>query len=312
MPLETATVISDLVATNPAHTDGLSQADAHLRLIKTTLKATFPNVNGVVNATPAQMNMLTGNAILGYASGSAAAPSINFTSTPTVGFFFKGTVTNKIGISGRLDGNGTLPTGAIVMFPRDPGTAVMARGGVATGTETYVELDGSAYNFASFPDLGTFYGSGGANFAVDNLNDTGRYPRARASGLTVGTKLSNVFKSHSHTFGMDPAGSHNHGGATGLASTSGYTLSHDHSFTVAGATHGITGGSQVVAADNPSTGNIWWGGAVGATTGSNNQSLDHLHSISTDGSHTHFFRIDATGDTETRPETFVMIFAIKT
>jgi hypothetical protein len=310
MPLETATVISDLVASNPAHTDGLSQADAHLRLLKTTIKNTLPNVNGVVNATDEQLNLLTGNAILGYASGSAAAPSINFTAAPTVGFFYKGTGTQKIGFSGRLDGNGTLPTGAIIMFPKDPGTSVMARGGVATGTEPYVELDGSAYNFASFPDLGGFYGSVGANFAVDNLSDTGRYPRARAAGLGVGIKLANVFKSHSHTFGMDPAGSHNHGGSTGFASTSGYALTHTHTTQhMPTNTHGVAGGS---AAGDTSGGNIWWGGVTTSNTGNNNESLDHLHGISSDGSHTHFFRIDAAGDTETRPESIVMIFAVKT
>ena len=58
MALETATYIDDLVATNPVATDGLSQADDHIRLIKSTLKATFPNITGAVTATHTVLNGL--------------------------------------------------------------------------------------------------------------------------------------------------------------------------------------------------------------------------------------------------------------
>lgn len=51
MPLETATYISDLVSTNPVATDGLNQADDHLRLIKSVLLTTFPDVEGAVSAS---------------------------------------------------------------------------------------------------------------------------------------------------------------------------------------------------------------------------------------------------------------------
>lgn len=51
--------ISGLVATNPVNaTDQVAQGDDHIRLIKTALKGTFPNLNGAVNATPAQLNVL--------------------------------------------------------------------------------------------------------------------------------------------------------------------------------------------------------------------------------------------------------------
>lgn len=60
MGLETGTYISDLVATNPTSTDPKSEGDNHLRLIKSTIKTTFPNINGAVNATPAQLNTLVG------------------------------------------------------------------------------------------------------------------------------------------------------------------------------------------------------------------------------------------------------------
>lgn len=56
MALESASYISDLVTTNPAGTDGLDKADDHIRLIKAVLKATFPNLNAAVTATPSQLN----------------------------------------------------------------------------------------------------------------------------------------------------------------------------------------------------------------------------------------------------------------
>jgi hypothetical protein len=56
MALETGTYISDLVATNPLSSDPKSQGDDHLRLIKKTIKNTFPNVAGEVSATHTALN----------------------------------------------------------------------------------------------------------------------------------------------------------------------------------------------------------------------------------------------------------------
>jgi microcystin-dependent protein len=43
MGLEVANYVSDLVTTNPAASDGKSQGDDHLRLLKSVLQTTFPN-----------------------------------------------------------------------------------------------------------------------------------------------------------------------------------------------------------------------------------------------------------------------------
>ena len=59
MALETGTYISDLVSTNPVGTDTIDKADDHLRLIKSTLQATFPNITGAVTPTQADLNKLT-------------------------------------------------------------------------------------------------------------------------------------------------------------------------------------------------------------------------------------------------------------
>lgn len=60
MALETANYINGLVATNPTATDTVAQADDHIRLIKSVIKATFPNINGAINATPAELNIVDG------------------------------------------------------------------------------------------------------------------------------------------------------------------------------------------------------------------------------------------------------------
>lgn len=60
MSLETGTYISDLISTNPTSTDLASFGDDHLRLIKSTLLATFPNANGAVNPSVAEFNYLVG------------------------------------------------------------------------------------------------------------------------------------------------------------------------------------------------------------------------------------------------------------
>jgi hypothetical protein len=58
--LETATYISGLVATNPASGDDPVQGDDHLRLIKATILATFPNVTGAVSPTHTELGYVDG------------------------------------------------------------------------------------------------------------------------------------------------------------------------------------------------------------------------------------------------------------
>jgi hypothetical protein len=60
MSLENVDFIKQLIVTNPPGGDQRSQGDDHLRLIKHVLKTTFPNMNGAMNAAPADLNLLTG------------------------------------------------------------------------------------------------------------------------------------------------------------------------------------------------------------------------------------------------------------
>lgn len=56
MALESGTYINSLNSSNPAATDGLSFADDHMRLIKATILASFPNISGAVDATHTEIN----------------------------------------------------------------------------------------------------------------------------------------------------------------------------------------------------------------------------------------------------------------
>jgi hypothetical protein len=60
MALEVATTINQLDPANPTSVDPKSQGDDHLRLLKSVLKATFPNVTGVVNASHTELSYLAG------------------------------------------------------------------------------------------------------------------------------------------------------------------------------------------------------------------------------------------------------------
>jgi hypothetical protein len=60
MALETASFIDGLNSTNPVATDGLAQADDHIRLIKSSVKATFPSITGAVNADHVEISTLSG------------------------------------------------------------------------------------------------------------------------------------------------------------------------------------------------------------------------------------------------------------
>ena len=67
MALESGTFIDSLNASNPVATDGLAQADDHMRLIKSTILASFPGITGAVNATHTEINTV--------ADGNTAATS---------------------------------------------------------------------------------------------------------------------------------------------------------------------------------------------------------------------------------------------
>lgn len=72
MALETATYIYGLVTTNPDGGDSRTTGDNHLRLIKSALKRTFPNLDGEMSASHSILNTV---AFVGLRTNAAATVS---------------------------------------------------------------------------------------------------------------------------------------------------------------------------------------------------------------------------------------------
>jgi hypothetical protein len=142
MPLETATHISGLVASNPASSDGLNQADDHMRLIKQVL----------LNDIGASMT----NGALTAVDGTSSAPSIGFAADATTGFYRKGT--GQTAVVGGLIGQGTVDIGFIGIY---------AAAAVPNG---YLVCDGQAVSrttyAALFAAIGTTWDTIGADVGM--------------------------------------------------------------------------------------------------------------------------------------------------
>lgn len=104
MALESSTYINGLVASNPTSSDNISDGDNHIRLLKSTIKATFPNVTGAVSGTHTAINSAV--------TAANAATNANTASTVVKrdgsGNFSAGTITAAL--SGNATTASTLQT----------------------------------------------------------------------------------------------------------------------------------------------------------------------------------------------------------
>ena len=98
MALESATYIDGLVITNPTGADAKSTSDDHHRLIKSTIKATFPNITGAVTPTHTELNFVDGvtSAIQTQIDSKAPIASPTFTGTPAAPTATLGTNTTQL------------------------------------------------------------------------------------------------------------------------------------------------------------------------------------------------------------------------
>lgn len=138
MGLETGTYISDLVATNPAAGDSKAQGDDHLRLLKSTLQATFANITGAVSATHTQINQLVSgfSEKFGYQTGAAVGGTVTQLTS-------KSTAVTLNKLSGQITmHNATLNAGTVVSFTLNNSTIaatdVLAINIVASTAGSYV------------------------------------------------------------------------------------------------------------------------------------------------------------------------------
>ncbi len=136
MALESTTYIDGLVITNPTGTDPRSQGDDHLRLVKSTLRSTFPNVAGAMTATHTELNLIDGY------TGTTA--ELNYNDIPTLGTVesSKSVTADAVGTTKKLktqeqteivNAVGTVSTATAINFALgNVVTAVLASGGSFT------------------------------------------------------------------------------------------------------------------------------------------------------------------------------------
>lgn len=105
MTVETATTINQLNSSLPASGDPKSEGDDHIRLVKSTVKATFPNVAGAVNPSHTEFNYVVGvtsgiqdqiNTLTGTFSSYATLASPSFSGTPIAPTATTGTATAQL------------------------------------------------------------------------------------------------------------------------------------------------------------------------------------------------------------------------
>jgi len=293
MPLETATFINQLVASNPAHTDGLNQGDGHLRLIKSVLQAQFPNFTAVaLNSTEAQLdaavNVLTGvSGQAAFPAGTVGAPSISFTGDPDSGWFKPAEDQIELSLNGvnqllmttssaafaqNITTAGTIsPTGAYTGGTGQlcPVGAILMYQGSAPPTG-WAWLNGGTVTSAANPGLNSIYGNTGGNITlpdwrcyvpggVDNMGGAGTTGRiASFTGMQTTVGETN----HTLTTGQCPTGlfsfndaQHSHGFTTGSGNTHFLTRG-------TGPNADTVGGSTVTLGDSFSINNAFTGCSI--------------------------------------------------
>lgn len=174
MGLETGTYIDSLNTSNPGATDSVAQGDDHIRLVKSTIKNSFPNITGAMTATHTELNLLDGCtanttelnyvdiATLGTAEASKALTvdaSLDVTGIRNI------TATGALSVaSGTVGGNtiATLnmlyPVGSIYInasVATNPGTLLGFGTWVAFGTgRTMVGIDAGQTEFDTAEETG--------------------------------------------------------------------------------------------------------------------------------------------------------------
>ena len=187
MSLESATYVNQLVISNPDGSDPKGQGDDHLRLIKNTLKNTFPNLDSAVNVTPAELNTLVGgNAV--FKTGMILLWSGSIATIP----------------AGWAICNGTAGTPNLMdRFVVGAGSAYAV--GSTGGTTTHVHnvaVGGTALTINQLPPHSHGPEAGSTGF-ITNGTGAGNPTGGGTLGTSPATGLTGFGEAHSHTATAD-------------------------------------------------------------------------------------------------------------
>jgi microcystin-dependent protein len=237
LPLETATYFPDLNVANPAHSDGLSQADSHMRLIKSALKATFPNfTSAALSSTQAQIDAVAALLVSGVLRGNGAVPA--------------GMVNDFAGTAAptgwlECDGSSVLRSTYPDLF-----TAIGTTWGAADGT--HFNLPPDRYRrgrTAAAAAVGTLQASQNLSHTHTNTVGNQSADHAHAQQGSFVSSVSNQSLSHTHSGGQASTQSSFGGTNSGSqvswsgspSSTGAVDLTgHNHTVTISGSTGGIS------------------------------------------------------------------------
>lgn len=105
MALESSTYINGLVITNPTSSDNVGDGDNHIRLLKSTIKATFPSVTGAVTSSHTAIN----SAVLAANGATSANTASKLVARDASGNFSAGTISAALtgNVAGNVTGNVT-------------------------------------------------------------------------------------------------------------------------------------------------------------------------------------------------------------
>jgi microcystin-dependent protein len=203
MALETGTYISDLVAANPVGSDPIAYADDHLRLIKATIKNTFPNIKGAVTAT--QENLSNGSPVGLICMWSGASIPAGWT------------LCNGVTVA-RSDGTGNitppdLRDRFIVASGASYGTGAV--GGTALNYLSVAQMP--AHSHSAWTDTQGLHQHGGSTTGVGDhqhtLPNLGSVQAGSDNGGAM-VPVSTGYGSSRYLSPTDPAGGHSHGIST--------------------------------------------------------------------------------------------------
>lgn len=283
MPLESASYIKDLDPANPAATDALAQADDHMRLIKSVVRNSFPNIGGAVTPSHTDLNGIPDLKTRLTALESGAMPRTGGIMTGGLDFA-AGNVNVQ---AGKLmeKGAALIPRGCIIMWSGDINA-------VPAG---WALCDGRTVDGIQTPNMVNRFVTGVGDAAMRELG-----------GNNVLTITTNQSGAHGHNISVE--GAHSHGGGTASHTlTVDQMPAHDHGVPSGSNIGRIGPGHAIPGVGTPLLDNQLFYGQGGNQGHAHGIGMDgaHGHGASIEGSHTHTFILN------NRPAFVALAFIMK-